>query len=289
VGVASYVCDFAYLPARDCAVLIEISPFRTCTGAALFSWSNDAHALRHGPLEFRTLERPRDEAALGELVAANWECRWECDVPHFAEWYARANDADAPVALQTATMATALSPAAVAGLSVVCAGASWLRDWRTAIAMGATVAGLVWYARSRRAALSPPPPAPPPAQAILFCYGTLKRGFHWHQKYLGRARFLSAATTQARVPLCVGESGVPYVLGDRFGVDGHRIRGELFAVDATELAHLDEYEGCAKGYYSRRTVAVRPDDDAACAVREAEMYVLNASTEQVHGHGIAYW
>ena len=40
----------------------------------------------------------------------------------------------------------------------------------------------------------------------------------------------------------VGESGVPYLLGDLPG-QGKRVRGELWRLDDTTLLGLDEYEG----------------------------------------------
>ncbi len=49
VGLDRYVADFAFLPGAgggggggDRVVLIEISPFMTCTGSAMFSWRADA-------------------------------------------------------------------------------------------------------------------------------------------------------------------------------------------------------------------------------------------------------
>lgn len=44
----SYVIDLAYLPSMDKMIVIELSPFLPCTGAALFSWKVDGHLLRNG-------------------------------------------------------------------------------------------------------------------------------------------------------------------------------------------------------------------------------------------------
>ena len=41
VGEESYVIDFCYFPSKDEVTVIELSPFRTCTGAACFRWTNE--------------------------------------------------------------------------------------------------------------------------------------------------------------------------------------------------------------------------------------------------------
>lgn len=89
----------------------------------------------------------------------------------------------------------------------------------------------------------------------LFVYGTLKRGFHWNHKFLGRSRFISEATTVDPYPLVVGNSGVPYLLGDLPG-KGKQIVGEIWSVDSETLQGLDDYEGISKGYYERRPISV---------------------------------
>ena len=94
-------------------------------------------------------------------------------------------------------------------------------------------------------------------RSVLFVYGTLRRGYHWHDKFMARGRFLGAAITCAPLPLVIGASGVPYVLGDVNATDGACcIRGECFDVDSFTLSDLDSYEGLSKGYYERRRVDV---------------------------------
>jgi gamma-glutamylcyclotransferase (GGCT)/AIG2-like uncharacterized protein YtfP len=68
---------------------------------------------------------------------------------------------------------------------------------------------------SKGALLSSPSSSHP---HLLFVYGTLKRGFHWNQKYLhsrgaggSGATFICEATTRERHRLVVGDSGVPYL------------------------------------------------------------------------------
>lgn len=59
---------------------------------------------------------------------------------------------------------------------------------------------------------------------------------------VAQAEFVCAAMTDLPIPLVVGESGVPYLLGDLPG-QGKCVRGELWRLDDTTLLGLDEYEG----------------------------------------------
>ena len=56
VGEQSYIMDFAYLPQKDLCIVIELSPFLTCTGTACFSWRMDRAILEGGPFEFRLVK-----------------------------------------------------------------------------------------------------------------------------------------------------------------------------------------------------------------------------------------
>lgn len=104
-------------------------------------------------------------------------------------------------------------------------------------------------------------------------------GFHWHHKYLSRAEFVSEATTVDRFPLVVGDSGVPYVLGDedlRASGQGLNILGEVFLV--SDFRYLDEYEGVHKGYYERRLIQVTTTKDGQpTGNMSAYIYVLRES------------
>jgi hypothetical protein len=56
-----------------------------------------------------------------------------------------------------------------------------------------------------------------PQTVQLFVYGTLKSGFQWNSKYLHSrlgAQFVCSAVTCQSFALVLGESGVPYLLGD---------------------------------------------------------------------------
>eukprot|EP01084_Bolivina_argentea_P310158 536633_1 len=73
-----YCIDFGYYKTKDEVVLIEISPFRTCTGAACFNWKMD-HDILFGvddnkEIEFRLNEKSHPQ--IDDLVEANWELRW---------------------------------------------------------------------------------------------------------------------------------------------------------------------------------------------------------------------
>jgi gamma-glutamylaminecyclotransferase len=115
---------------------------------------------------------------------------------------------------------------------------------------------------------------------LVFVYGTLKKGFHWHQKYLWRASLQAAqAHTVDAHSLVVGESGVPYLLGN-VSQGGKRITGEVWEVDDETLQGLDEYEGVSKGHYERRKVEVSSARDGTF---KAECYFKRESSEALRG------
>lgn len=116
---------------------------------------------------------------------------------------------------------------------------------------------------------------------LLFVYGTLREGYHWNSKFLSQSRKVCCAISNERYPLVVGQSCVPYLLGD-LPDTGHQVVGEVWEVDDVTLQNLDEYpsfpshppilpaclpvewmpcdttryEGIGKGYYSRRVISV---------------------------------
>jgi len=71
-------------------------------------------------------------------------------------------------------------------------------------------------------------------------------------------------------PLVIGQSGVPYLLGDMRG-QGHKILGEIWLVDEETLQGLDEYEGIGKGYYERMSIDVKTNQQT---ISKADIYVL---------------
>jgi len=75
----------------------------------------------------------------------------------------------------------------------------------------------------------------------VFVYGTLKRGFPNHDAGLAGQRFLGRFHTRDAYPLVVaGRWFSPVLLAERG--TGHRVHGEVFAVDDEVLAELDRIE-----------------------------------------------
>lgn len=101
----------------------------------------------------------------------------------------------------------------------------------------------------------------------IFVYGTLKRGFTNHTRYLGvaeaegKAAFLGEATTTASFPMTLRPphlapaTNAPLLL-DSEG-EGEPVCGEVFEVDDSTLEAIDLLEGIRKGKYHRRSVQVR--------------------------------
>lgn len=265
VGAESYVADLGYLRSEDRLVLVELGPFLPCTGTSCFSWKHDSEQLRHGPFEFRSTsaDRAMPAATVAELVEVSWLDRWR----HPHQWRHGATShsvvlhallaAEEIASQKRAGRATVVAAALGAGLAFAATPSASSPGRRLqAAALGAASAALAVPAALRlqkRAARC----SQQGSSVVLFVYGTLKRGFHWHQKYLSlHASFVAAAETVEPWPLVVGRCGVPYVLLDRRGLMGEearecRVRGELWKVDASALGGMDEYEGVSKGYYAR--------------------------------------
>lgn len=96
---------------------------------------------------------------------------------------------------------------------------------------------------------------------FLFVYGTLKKGFHWNDKYLNPrvgGCFISKAITVDKFLLVIGQCGVLYVVNpkEKNGEIGKKIKGEVWKVTNTCLKGLDEYEGISKGYYLRESIQI---------------------------------
>jgi gamma-glutamylcyclotransferase (GGCT)/AIG2-like uncharacterized protein YtfP len=308
VGVDSYCMDFAWLPEQKKMAMIEISPFLTCTGAALFNWSRDRQLLENGPLEFRlnTTYHPQ----MDQLVEANWEMRWAGQVERYDTFYNRAvppgsssNDDDtsdtkstksatsspASRAIRPITIVSLLLKPEMLALAAALVGAILASRYRLAMVL-LTVIVLVTRRRRHRSELAAERATRP---HIMFFYGTLKSGFHWNTKFLSRCQLMGAATTVDPMALVVGDSGVPYLLGD---IDSdyqpksvHQIRGEVWRVDDVSLKGLDEYEGISKGYYSRRTIDViisntkgsKRAANSSSSVIRADVYVMNTSPQSL--------
>ena len=102
---------------------------------------------------------------------------------------------------------------------------------------------------------------PGPDETLIFVYGTLRRGGANHARLAG-ARFVGEGVTAARHALFVGD--FPYLAT---GPAVHRVRGEVYAVDAGLLAALDRLEGHPT-WYERRPVAIVLDAAARSARAE---------------------
>lgn len=87
-------------------------------------------------------------------------------------------------------------------------------------------------------------------RTLIFVYGTLKRGF-CRSHHLQGQEFLAEAVTQA--------SYIMYDCGEYPGLvidrqHGEQIQGELWSVDETGVALLDQVEGVADNWFSREPV-----------------------------------
>ncbi|KAL9420197.1 hypothetical protein AB3S75_037890 [Citrus x aurantiifolia] len=129
-------------------------------------------------------------------------------------------------------------------------------------------------------------------RALIFTYGTLKRGFSNHNLIqdlvlTGDAVFRGAYTTSESFPLVCGPYRVPFLLN--IPGSGHPVTGELYAVSAYGLSRMDELEGTSRGHYQRlgpirltRAAAEEADDEAEAEAEseaEAEAYFADRSYE----------
>ena len=104
--------------------------------------------------------------------------------------------------------------------------------------------------------------------ALLFVYGTLKRGCSNHRQLAG-GTFIGAARTRPGYTL--------YDVGGYPGLvkkSGHRpgVSGEVWSVNKRHVAKLDHFEGLPEGPYRREPVPLR----APFAGQKIEAYVYAA-------------
>ncbi len=335
---SSYVIDVAYLKESGRFMLVELSPFTPCTGAALFHWQTDklvlqgvksdsvdvsytkdsttaveaveytnsadnhsknskivitastslltpADLLAIENITFRLKQECDIHPQLADLVEINWDMRWREEKTPYHIFYE-----NAAVERQRIAQEYEESRARDAYMNTM-VGRFWSLfssdDAGSCITNTAVVTqnntpdnhncntNITNNINGSTKIVEP---------ILLFVYGTLKSNFQWNNKYL-HARFNAhcvsqTVTTKEKYALVVGESGVPYLLGDVLeSVDGgvsasdnattahyspnlNHIRGELWSVDSDTLRGLDEYEGVSKGYYSRRAVEVRVSGDS---------------------------
>jgi gamma-glutamylaminecyclotransferase len=249
VGEDSYCMDFIYYPDTDEVCVIEISPFLTCTGAALFHWVETKDILENGPLEFRLNQK--EHLHLADLVEANWEDRWKQKIPPWWQFFKQTPYREPPV--EQKNNVRLAGP--VAG-GVISSGLGFYFLGISGALAAMSVVGVscaLYYFFNQPS--KPNTAWKPKNEHLLFVYGTLKKGFHWNSKFLSTCEFIGAAVTKEQYPLVFGDCDVPYLLGD-LPNQGRVITGELWKVDGISLAGMDDYEGCTKGYYDRRQIPV---------------------------------
>ncbi|KAF5753592.1 putative gamma-glutamylcyclotransferase [Helianthus annuus] len=115
-------------------------------------------------------------------------------------------------------------------------------------------------------------------QTLIFCYGTLKRGFANHtliEDLISHndAVFIGSYVTDLHLPLVQGPYGVPFLL-NLPGSSPHRVQGELYSVSTSGLQRLDELEGITLGHYERLPITLRSADSGLI---EAEAYYAHRS------------
>lgn len=98
-------------------------------------------------------------------------------------------------------------------------------------------------------------------RTLMFVYGTLLRGERNHA-LLERATFVREASTRPEFELLDLGEHPAMIRGEAI------VRGELWSVDATTLAALEELEG-APDYYHRIALVLSDGTEAECYVPTA--------------------
>ncbi|PMR77901.1 gamma-glutamylcyclotransferase family protein [Billgrantia endophytica] len=122
---------------------------------------------------------------------------------------------------------------------------------------------------------------------LLFVYGTLKRGFSHHEKYLGRSVLISRAETSDAYPMVLCSERYYPVMIDAMG-SGQRVQGELYRVDAALIDNLDVLERVNErdGYQRRRLSTTLPDG----AIKNAWCYIkAPAWVEDVRSDSLSHY
>ncbi len=87
---------------------------------------------------------------------------------------------------------------------------------------------------------------------LVFCYGTLKLGFYWHDKFLGNGKstFIGPAVTSKDYTLYV--EALPVVIKERGDLGA---KGEVYEVNDEVLKSLDDLESHPE-FYKRELIEV---------------------------------
>ena len=109
---------------------------------------------------------------------------------------------------------------------------------------------------------------------FVFVYGTLKKGFPNHDRFMRSARFIGNCRTREAYPLILeGERWVPCLV-DRVG-EGHRVAGELFEVDDATLGRIDWLEAVNEpGGYRRKIVEIEVEGPLNSEIMKAGAYFM---------------
>ncbi|MDL0433996.1 gamma-glutamylcyclotransferase family protein [Marinobacter sp. TBZ242] len=109
---------------------------------------------------------------------------------------------------------------------------------------------------------------------LLFVYGTLKRGFAHHERYLGLSQFIANVKTAEPHPLVLCSERYEPVMIDAKG-HGKKVMGELYWVDDVLIDNLDFLEKVNEpdGNQRRRVEVVLPDGTS----QRAWCYVKNST------------
>ena len=90
-----------------------------------------------------------------------------------------------------------------------------------------------------------------PAKILIAVYGTLKKGFGNHSRYLSNAEFVGSGVTSDKLRMIVG-NGLPHLYKGAHW-QGHRVSVEVYRVTPSELRAIDDLEGVA---YKRELTGV---------------------------------
>ncbi|KAJ8448463.1 hypothetical protein Cgig2_022091 [Carnegiea gigantea] len=117
-------------------------------------------------------------------------------------------------------------------------------------------------------------------QALIFVYGTLKKGFPNHHLIeefspSNDAVFMGKYQTVKPFPLVCGPLGIPFLINKPRS--GHRVKGELYSVSGRALARLDELEGISIGNYERLPIDVVAADGGSDGGDAVEAYFAHRS------------
>ncbi len=112
---------------------------------------------------------------------------------------------------------------------------------------------------------------------LVFCYGTLKSGYHNHRlledaKFIGKSR-----TTPDYKIYCNGR--FPYMIEVEGGVS---VEGEVYEVDAEQLARLDRLEGHPRMYLRKLVNLVNEFE------QPVEAYIYQHSVEKCRDCGTSW-